>query len=846
MASVTALPVISREADLISDQLEKGDVDHAQKLCADLLRRFPNHPEALYMQALLCCAMQQDLEAVKLLQRAVAIFPGFEAAWYNMGVILKKMGMIEEACKVYLHLINISPKYHSALFNLASIFHEVKHLPEAESYYRRFIEITPYHSGGNANLGAVLIDQGRFDEALPFCEKAVMLALNNIEARNNCAIIYAQRGQLDKAETAFKRILTMNPDYLPASQNLEKLRAMRAAPEASADNQNELEALFKKGNAHLTNGQLEQAVDAYEQALTFKADVPEIYINMGMALTLMHQFAQAEAVLKRAIELNPKSAAAYLNLGNLYKDQSLYEPAVIAYKKAIAQHPDFFEALVNLGRVLSELSRQTEAMEAYQQALKLDPKKMAAVNPSMVEALGMLIREKQQLCLWDGLDDYTAQLLKIIDTGAESKGLAQFTTSNMLVVDSTAEQQWKSAVKCSAERFDAITRPYDTSRPLPSISRADGKIRIGYVSGDFYNHATAFLISGLFEHHDRSKFEIYVYSYGKDDSSAIRRRIEKGVDMFRDMRVLSDAQVAEQIAADGIDILVDLKGYTRDSRLGISAYRPAPINAHYLGYPGTTGATFMDYFIADPVAAPKELQPWFSEKLVWLPHSYQINDNKREVMNPPPSRKACGLPEKGFVFCSFNQNYKITPRMFDVWARLLKAVPDSVLWQYITAEVAQDNLRGEAQKRGIAPERLVFATYKPQAEHMARLAHADLFLDTYPINAHTTASDALWCGVPMVTCAGKTFVSRVAAGLLNAVGLPELVTDSLDAYEALALKIAQDKDMLTRLKTHLQKVHTTAPLFDTQATTRQIEAAYMGMLERYKAGKAPEAFAVNA
>lgn len=843
MAQVSTIAAISKETDIISERLEKGELAQAQILCTDLLKRFPEHPEALYMQALLCSAGGDHMQAVKLLQRAVAISPQFENAWFNMGATLSRLKMFDEACKVYMHLLSISPKYYQAMFNLAHIFHQAKHLSEAENYYRKFLELTPYHSAANANLGAVLIDQGRFDDALPFCEKAVMLALSNADARNNCAIIYARRGQLDKAETAFKRIITMSPNYVPAQQNLEKLRAMRNAPAVDADQTSELEALFKKANASLAAGKLEEAVEDYEKALTINSQVPEIYINMGMALTMMRQYLQADAVLARALELNPKSPEAYLNRGNLFKSCNQPQPALAAYKKALEYKPDFFEALVNMGVVLASLGDYKESLAAYRKALRLDPKKMLEVEPTQVEALGLLIRDQMQICQWSDVEMYVRQLLKIVDEAKET-GLAGFPTSTLLVVDSSAEQQLRSAVRTSNFAFGSIARPYDIHSSLPCVSRTGGKIRIGYLSSDFYNHATAFLISGMFEQHDRSKFEIYAYSYGKDDNSAARKRIQKAVDMFHDIRELSDAQVAQQMKSDGIDIAVDLKGYTTGHRLGISAYRGAPINVHYLGYPGTTGASFMDYFIADPLVAPASLDPWFSEKLVRLPHSYQVNDNKREVAETP-SRKECGLPDKGFVFCSFNQNYKITPQIFDVWARILKAVPDSVLWFYITADIAQDNLRGEAQKRGIDPTRLIFATYKPQAEHLARMMHADLFLDTFPINAHTTASDALWCGVPVVTCAGKTFVSRVAASVLSAVGMSELVTENIADYEALALKIAQDPTLLARLKAQLKKARDASPLFNTQATTRQVEAAYQGMIERHKAGKLPEAFNVN-
>ena len=836
---------VTREADLIAEYIEKGEFEEARDLCHSLLKRFPNHPEALHMQAALYQA-QGDLDrAITTLQKAVTEAPRFEMGHFNLGVMLEQAGRIEEAKRIYQRLLLISPKHHMAMFNLAGIFHRTGQLAEAEQYYRAYLDGSPYHSNANGNLGAVLINQGRFDEALPYCEKAVMLALDNADAHNNCGIIYAQQGKIDKAKAAFARALKVKPDYEGARKNLELLEKGPDVAGKVVTAASSVDVAFARGNRHLEAGELEAAFAAYQEVLTLQPDVPEALINLGMTLNLMRRYQEAEMVLRRAVAKAPSSPQAHNNLGNLYRDVMRYDLAARAYKQATAVRPDYFEAWVNLGAVLAELKQHDASMEAYRNALALDPEKMLKTDSRHMDALGLLIRGQLQLCLWDRLDEYSSRLRQVLKESAGTALKTDFNCSNLLVIDTTAEEQFQGATLASRKKFGA-PRAHDPLRALPSRSRKSGKIRLGYLSGDFHNHATSFLMAGLFEQHDRGRFDVYLYSYGPDDESDIRSRIKAGADVFYDVQGKSDRDVAMQIERDGVDILIDLKGYTRDHRLGILAPRPAPIQAHYLGYPGTTGAGFIDYFLADAVAAPKSLQPYFSEKLVYLPNSYQINDDKREIALKAPTRAQCGLPEEGFVFCSFNQNYKIVPRMFDVWMRLLKEIPGSVLWLYITADQARENLRAEAKKRGIDPERLVFAEYKPLSEHLARYRHADLFLDTFPVGAHTTASDALWCGVPVVTVAGETFVTRVAASLLAAVGLSDLTAKDVASYEALALKLARDPSLLAKYKKKLADNRDSAPLFDTAATTRAIEKAYIEMIDRHLAQKAPEPFAVKA
>ena len=384
----------------------------------------------------------------------------------------------------------------------------------------------------------------------------------------------------------------------------------------------------------------------------------------------------------------------------------------------------------------------------------------------------------------------------------------------------------------------------ETVSPIPAS--ASERIRVAYLSSDFNAHATSYLLAGVLERHDRSRFEIYAISFGKSDGSEMRARLEKACEHFVDVSDMSDREVAALLRTERIDIAIDLKGYTRDARTGIFAFRPAPIQVNYLGYPGTMGADYIDYLIADEVVVPEKDQSSYSEKIVYLPDTYQCNDSKRAIAEAPPSRAEAGLPETGFVFCSFNNNYKITPELFDIWMRLLKATGGGVLWLLESNQAAARNLSREAEARGVDPKRIVFAPFVSPSAHLARIPLADLFLDSLPCCAHTTASDALWAGVPVLTCIGNTFAGRVAASLLDAIGLPELVTRSHDAYETQALNLARDPALLQETKAKLARNRMTHPLFDTVHFTRHLEGAYARMQARRAEGLPPAGFAVEA
>jgi protein O-GlcNAc transferase len=695
-------------------------------------------------------------------------------------------------------------------------------LPQAQRQVDELLAREPDHAPAWHLKGVILKKQGDRAAAVNCFNRALQCRPDFAEACFDLALTLEEANQLPLAVKIYEHLLKIAPAHKGAGR-LVALRGGQAATQM-------LEQCFLQGNTLLEQGQLEAAMHAYRQALAVRPDVPEVLANLGVVLHRLWRLAEAERVFQECLALRPGYAPALNNLGNMYKDMPDARKAEAAYRQAVAAAPDLLDAWVNLGKILQKKEDHAGAAEAYAHALR--------INPQHAEALAEMLLRHYTLCRWEGIEGVTARMEQAVTDGQQSA------VPFVVALYGTPATQFANARHWAKRHFPA-GQSYSAQRPMPAAARKDGKLRIGYVSADFHRNATAFLISEMFERHDRSTFEIYAYSCGADDGSPERQRIMQAVDYFRDIRLAGDRDAAAQVRQDGIDLLVDLKGYTIRHRLGLFALRPAPVQIHYLGYPGTTGANFMDYFIADAVAAPAQADGVFSENLIRLPHSYQINDRSRPLPEEGKTRAEYGLPEEAFVFCAFNQAYKITPQVFDVWMRLLAAVEGSVLWLYENVAEASANLRKEAEKCGIAPERLIFAPMAPLGEHLARYRQVDLFLDTFPVCGHTTASDALWCGVPVVAMQGESFASRVAASLLQAVGMSELVTADLAAYESLALALACDPKRLQSLKRHLASQRMELPLFDAALTTRAIEAAYREAARRHEKGMAPAAFSVS-
>jgi predicted O-linked N-acetylglucosamine transferase (SPINDLY family) len=635
------------------------------------------------------------------------------------------------------------------------------------------------------------------------------------------------------------------------SAELATLRELAAARPGDAS------VLRRLGNALLAEGSCIEAVTSYRAALAIEPGNVRAHNNLGQALVRLSRTGESMACFRRAIELDPRYVPAHNNLGIALHEQGNYETAVIHYRRALELQPSFAEAHNNCGNALLQLNRVDQALGCYEQAVAVAPTsvdalanlgntlnrlkryeeaaqvfdRLLALAPDYKLGLGLALGARLACCDWNGYADSCARILRGVQD--DKPVVHPFT---FLAISDSPELQ----LRCARRYESQSTR--DVRRPWIETTYLHDRIRVAYLSADYYDHATAALTAGLFEAHDRLKFETIAISYGPDDSGAMRRRLERAFDRFIDVRHMGDADVVQLMRSLQVDIAVDLKGHTT-RRLGLMMRRPAPIQVNYLGYPGTMGLEEIDYILADPVILPPSHQVHYSEAVVYLPESYQVNDDRRPIAAHTPSRPELGLPDDAFVFCCFNNHYKITPMVFDIWMRLLQQIPGSVLWLLEDNAAAAHNLRREAKDRGVSAERLVFATRTPSDAHLARHRQADLFLDTLPYNAHTTASDALWAGLPVLTCLGTAFPGRVAASLLRAVGLPELVAHSHEEYEERALELASDPHQLRQLRARLGN-RASQPLFDTARFCTHLETAYTTMWQRHQAGLPPEGFAV--
>jgi protein O-GlcNAc transferase len=648
------------------------------------------------------------------------------------------------------------------------------------------------------------------------------------------AFAHHQRGELASAENLYREVLARMPGHAGALHMLglvlhqrgrdreaaESIRAATAAnPGDAAAHANlalVLQALREYGDA-LTSA---------ETALALAPDYPEALNNRGNALHALGRSSDALACYDRALTLAPQYAAALRNRLLVLLALRRPQDAIKDCDRLVAQAPDDADAHAERGRVLYMLKRYADAATAYA--------RVVALAPDFPYAIGTLLRCRLMCCDWTDFAALNASVLRAVERGARAVHPFHF-----LVNAGGPAAQLACARTYVADQYPPSKRPIAAGRRY-----GHDRVRVAYLSANFHDHAVAHLAAGLFEAHDRRRFETTAISIGPAATGAFRERLTAAFDTFVDVRADSDRAVAEMLAAAEIDIAVDLTGYTADRRPGILALRPAPIQVNYLGYPGTLGADYIDYVIADRQVLPPEDEPFYAERVVRLPDAYQVNDRKRAIGGETPSRAEAGLPDAGFVFCCFNNNYKIAPDIFDVWMRLLARVDGSVLWLLADNATATANLRHEAERRGVTPERLVFAPRADLARHLARHRLADLFVDTLPYNAHTTASDALWTGLPVVTCLGTTFAGRVAGSLIKAAGLPELVTHDLAAYEALALELATSPARLAALRMRLAQGLGTCALFDTDRTRRHIESAYSTMRERHERGLPPAAFDV--
>ena len=741
-------------------------------------------------------------KAEQLYRRILKAHPKHFDALHLLGVIHAQRDRFPEAARLMARALKIRPDDEQALYNLGNALLPLQRPEKALTCFDRVLEIRPDHADAHNNRGNALQELSRLDEALKAYDRALTVHPDHADAHNNRGNALQELSRLDEALKAYDRALTVHPDYADAHNN--------------------------RGYVLQVMGRLNEALKSYDKALTIRPDYVEAHNNRGNAVQELNRFDEALESYDRALKTHPDYAEAHNNRGNVLRRLGRLQDSLASYEKALEIEPDNADGLFNRGNIYQELKLLDEAVEDFERGIKIDP--------NYGHARGTLYNAKRYSCDWRGYEEETALIL------AETRAGRPCTTPWLfLAMSDSPGDQLRCTQSWQRERYPT------SGSPLWQGERyRHDRIRIAYVSADFHEHPMAWLMAGLFEQHDRSKFETIAISFGPDKPSPTRDRLAKAFEHFIDVRQKSPREIATLLRDMEVDIAIDRKGYTVDNRTAIFSLRPAPIQVNYLAYPGSMGAEYIDYIIADRFVIPEDHQQYYSEKVVYLPDSYQANDSKRAIAERTPKRVEVGLPEKGFVFACFNNNYKITPHMFDTWMRLLAEVDGSVLWLLEANAASSRNMRKEAETRGVAPERLVFAQGLDHENHLARLRLADLFLDTLPFGAHTTASDALWAGLPVLTCLGTTFAGRVGGSLLNAVGLPELITNSLDDYEAKALELARDTVQLSKIRMRLEQNRKICPLFDTDRYRRHLEAAYESMWTRYQRGEKPSGFSVPA
>lgn len=739
-----------------------------------------------------------------------------------------------DAERLFRQILAAQDRHVGALNLLSVVLVQQARFAEAEPLIRRALEVSAPSEATLYNHGIVLKALKRPAEALERFDQALALNPAAAETWNNRGTVLNDLNRHGDAVADFDKALAIDPGYAEALCNkgkslaaLKQQDAALAAYEAALRLKPDLaEAWLGQGNVL---GELKRhagALGAIERALALRSELPEVWVCRGNVLAALNRHDEALASHQRAIALNPGLAEAWLGRGNALVQAGRPLDALAAYERATSLDPDLAEAWFGRGNAMTALNRHAKAFAAYDRALRL--------KPDSPYAEGNRLHAKLMLCDWS---DYQAEVAHLLAEIRRDRPACQPLAALAITASAAAQRQ------CASTYVAA------TIAPVPALWRgeryAHPRIRVAYVSGDLHEHPMALLTAGMFEQHDRSRFETFGISFGRAVPGEFRARLERAFDRFIDVSAQDDAAIASLLHQLEIDIAVDLGGHTAGARPGIFAARPCPVQVNYLGFPATMGAPFIDYILADAHVVPPDLQQFYSERVVYLPDTFQANDRARPFLEEAGVRADAGLPEAALVFCSFNQAVKVTPAMFDIWMRLLRRIEDSVLWMLAGNLAAERNLRSEAERRGIDPARVLIAPRAEYRDYLARYRLADLLLDTFPFNAGTTASDALWCGLPVLTCGGEALASRMAGSLLQAAGLPELVTGSLEEYEALALKLARERDLLRGFRERLLRNRLQCPLFDTARFTRHVEAAYATMWQRAQRGQPPASFAVE-
>lgn len=819
---------------------QTGNLSEAEITYKKVLEVNPSNSDASHLLGYISYQKGNHLTALDLILKAIKISPDNPIFHNNLGLVFKELGRSEEAVFAYKKALLLKPDMAEASYNAGVVFHDEGKLDKAVCYYIKAIEIKSDIAEIHFRLGKAFQAQQKLDDAIKCYQKTIEIAPDYAEPYISIGNSFQDKKNPIKAIPYYEKALKIKPDHIEAFNNM--------------------------GNAFNSLEKQDEAIWCYKKALEFKPDYVELIYNMGVSLMNKGMLSNAESSFKQVLELQPGSAETNYNLGNICKDMLRFNEAVPYYRKAIQIKSDYAEAYNNIGIILNKQGLSTTALESYKEAVSINPEygsayeniglfysergdldstidyfqKALHVSHDNIRILSYLVFKMQQSCRWQGLDELKKKL-EDLSFKAQQKNMLHPPPPfiSIAIIDNPESNFFHAKA-----RSDEAKRIASNSSPSFTFEKrkiSNGKITVGYMSNDYRNHPVAHLILGLFALHDRKRFNIFCYSLGKDDESSYRTLIKKNCDKFIDLSTINDKDAANRIFDDKVDILIDLTGHTKGDRLGITALRPSPIQVNYLGFPGTTGADFFDYIITDQTVSPPEHKPYFSENFVYMPYCYQITDDKQKISSTGRDKVFFGLPKNSFVFCSFNQLYKIEPVIFSLWMNILRQVKSSILWLMPAGQKIKDLLQNEAQSRGIDRSRIFFADKLPdKSDHLERLSLVDLALDTKTYNGQTTTIDALWAGVPVITLHGNHFSSRVSSSSLKAVGLSDMITYSLKEYEDLAVNLALNKPALIEVTQRLKKNRFTESLFDTDGFTKNLENAYSQMWHAFQTDKKPD------
>ena len=712
---------------------------------------------------------------------------------------MSHLNQFEEALRCLDQAQILNPKSYDCLFYKGIVSLELKSYEEAVKYFEQSIALCPDHFEAYNKMAHALFKQKNYEQAFSACKKALQIKSDFHQALNNMALIHHELRQYEEAIESFDKAIYIKPDYC--------------------------EAFLNKGYLFITLKKYHEAIKLIDESLRLRPNFPLALVNKGTALLGLNNIKEALVFYDRAIEFKSDFPGAFVNKGLALQAINQHNEAIACFDKAIELDATLTEAWLNKGSSLNEIKNHTLAANCFFQA--------SNHSKDHFFSLGRAHHQMMLMCDWSNYGFITQQ---IFDKLRDSKEVAE-----PFAFQGICDSEY--LLRECAELFTKKQFP-NQAYPLKKNKYSHKKIRVGYLCGEFRLQATSILMIGVWEAHDKELFEIYAFDNGWNDLSTMRKRIDNAFSKVIDIANLSDEDTVRLIESYEIDILINLNGFYGRHRLGVFSYKAAQIQVNYLGFPGTLGANYIDYLIADKVVIPEKSRDFYTEKVIYLPNCYQANDNKREISERKFSRAELGLPEKSFVFACFNNNYKITPITFNSWARILSTVSNSVLWLLKDNPWVEDNLTKELADRGINPNRIVFAERFLTGDHLARHSQADLFIDTWPYNAHTTAADALWSGLPVLTLMGSSFPGRVAASLLNAIDLPELITYSVNEYESLAIELATNNQKLRSIKERLIKNRQSSPLFDTELFTKNLEASFLRMHEYSQRDIAPEHFSI--